>query len=81
MTAALQNRLAQIKSEAAGVALLEADLAVMLTEVAPYLGVVLSLALYMVPIPAVYVASTTGHLGQLNPLPYAMMVVSTTSPG
>ena len=43
----------------------------------PVLGVILSNALYFSPLPAVRAASRTGHLGQLNVLPQALMVVST----
>jgi len=50
-----------------------------LETVFPTLGVVLSKALYLAPAPAVLSAVRTGSLGSLNPLPNAMMVLSTTS--
>ena len=43
----------------------------------PVLGVVLSNALYLSPAPAVMRASSAGNLGSLNPIPLALMVVST----
>ena len=45
----------------------------------PILGVVLSNALYFSPLPAVYRAYRTSHLGDLNVLPQALMVVSTNA--
>ena len=43
----------------------------------PVLGVILSNALYLSPLPAVRQAAATGHLGALNVLPQALMVIST----
>jgi len=43
----------------------------------PVLGVVLSNALYFSPAPAVVRAASVGNLGSLNPIPLALMVVST----
>ena len=45
----------------------------------PILGVFLSNALYLAPAPAVRQAVQRGSLGSLNPLPQALMVVSTFS--
>ena len=45
----------------------------------PVLGVVLSNALYLSSAPAVLQASRRGSLGSLNPLPLALMAVSTVS--
>ena len=45
----------------------------------PVLGVILSNALYFAPLPAVYRAQKLGSIGSLNPLPVALMVVSTTA--
>lgn len=45
----------------------------------PVLGVILSNALYFSPLPAVVRAHRAGSLGSLNPLPQALMVVSTTA--
>ncbi|KAL1526476.1 hypothetical protein AB1Y20_015186 [Prymnesium parvum] len=45
----------------------------------PILGVLLSNALYFAPVPAVRLAVRRGALGTLNPLPHALMVISTFS--
>ena len=45
----------------------------------PVLGVILSNALYFSSTPVIIQASRRGTLGSLNPLPLALMVVSTVS--
>ena len=45
----------------------------------PILGVLLSNALYFSPLPAIVRAHTHGALGVLNPLPQALMVLSTNA--
>ena len=45
----------------------------------PVLGVILSNALYFSSMPVIIQASRRGTLGSLNPLPLALMVVSTVS--
>ena len=45
----------------------------------PVLGVILSNFLYFSPLPAILRAHRTGVLGSLNPLPQALMVVSTNA--
>ena len=50
-----------------------------LETVFPVVGVILSNALYLAPAPAVLSAVRAGSAGSLNPLPHAMMVLSTTA--
>ena len=45
----------------------------------PVLGVILSNALYFSSMPVIIQASRRGTLGSLNPLPLALMTVSTVS--
>ena len=45
----------------------------------PVLGVILSNALYFSPLPAIIRAHRIGALGALNPLPQALMVISTNA--
>lgn len=45
----------------------------------PVLGVILSNALYFSPLPAILRAHREGRLGPLNPLPQALMVLSTNA--